>query len=245
MRRAAFAVLGLLVVSGLVACRDCSSDPASAPDASAEVAPPASTSAQATLRNEARPEAGALVDPRCEGMSLSLFEISCEVPDAEWVATPAPPPGTLVQEARLEGQTVVFALANHGTAPVSVPLRFDDRQPGRSFSVIAEVDGGIYELASPRVILAADAGTATAGTVPDAGAHLHSTRIKLLAGGKASARLTIDPLIVERLDKRGTMDAGARGPLAEAFTLHVGQLFSHIDVGDPARVSFVNGLAKR
>ena len=187
---------------------------------------------------DAKPEAGVLVNPRCEGMAPALFEVACEITSAEWAETPAPEPKALVQEAKLSGNAIEFALVNKSAKPVLVPLRFDDRNPGKSFSVIAETVGaqGIYVLAPPHV----NAGTS------DASAHLHSTRIRLLPGGRASASLVVDFTPVERLDKRGDagVDAGPRRALEGTFTLHIGQLLSPAEMGDPATVQITNGLSK-
>lgn len=225
----------LLVVVG--ACRD----PAPAADAgSTERIAPAPSASVEPRHADDKPEAGVLVNPLCEGMSLSLFEVACEVPDVEWAGTPAPEAKALVQEAKLLGRNVELAIVNKSTKPVPVALRFDDRNPGKSFSVIAEKVGGegIYVLASPKVQLPA----------PDAAAHLHSTRIRLVPGGRATALLAVDLVPIERLDKRGGADAGAdagpQKPLQGDFTLHVGQLLSEADMGDPAIVRLSNGLAK-
>lgn len=223
--------LAMLLV--LAACRD----PTPAPvDAGA-----AALSASIEPRHaEAKPEAGALPNPLCEGMNLSLFETSCAVTDAEWAATPAPEPGAIAQEAKIASlagagapRTIELALVNKSAKAVLVPLRFDDRSAGKSFSVVAEAMGGqgIYALAPPRV------------SMPDAGAgHLHSTRIKLLPGGRASALLVVDFTPVERLDKRG--DAGLPSTLEGSFTVHIGQLVSPGETGDPAKVQISNGLRK-
>lgn len=225
----------------LTACRD----PAPAADAGptvSELAP--SASVELPRHAEDKPEAGALVNPRCEGMFLSLFEVACEVTDAEWAGTPAPEAKVLVQEAKVVGlaganapRNIELAIVNKSAKAVLVPLRFDDRNPGKSFSVIAETIGGqgIYALAPPKVMLA----------VPDAAAHLHSTRIKLPPGGRASALFTADFTPTERLDKRGGVaDGGLPKTLEGDFTLHVGQLLSQAEMGDPATVRISNGLRK-
>lgn len=243
--------LAMLLV--LAACRDHAPAPAvvdAGPDVDPGAAPPTSVEPR---HAEARPEAGALVNPLCEGMSLSLFETSCEVADAEWTATPPPEPGALAQEAKITGlagasapRTIEFALVNRSAKAVLVPLRFDDRSPGKSFSAIAETIGapGIYALAPPRVSAVAS----------DGGAHLHSTRIKLPPGGRATALLTLDFTPAERLDRRGLGDAGAGvgagaatarpSTLEGSFTVHIGQLLSHAEMGDPARVQISNGIRK-
>jgi hypothetical protein len=220
----------------LGACRD----PAPAADAgpAAVGTEPAPSASVEPHHADAKPEAGALVNPLCEGMAPSLFETACEVTNAEWAATPAPEPKALAQEAKLAGggapNTVEFALVNKSSKPVLVPLRFDDRNPGKSLSVIAETVGaqGIYVLAPPRV----------SHVAADASAHLHSTRIKLLPGGRASTSLVVDFTPVERLDKRG--DAGAGRALEGSFTLHIGQLLSPAEMGDPATLAISNGLRK-
>ncbi len=89
----------------------------------------------------------------------------------------------------------------------------------------------------------------------DAGAayqRVHSARIRLPPGGVARARLVIDPRIVKRLD-RTCSDAGARsrrdggGDEDECLparlpkgrvVLHVGQLVTATEAGEPARVEW-------
>jgi len=232
MHRAAWLLL-------LGACRD----PAPAADAGPAVVTESAPSAAIEPRRvEAMPEAGALVNPLCEGLYPSLFETACEVTNAEWAATPAPEAKALVQEAKVSGiagggkpSTIGFAIVNKAAKPVALALRFDDRNPGKSLSVIAETIGaqGIYALAPPHV-------THAGGL--DASAHLHSARIRLLPGGRATALLSVDFTPTERLDKRG--DAGLPRALEGNFTLHIGQLLSQAEMGDPATVRLSNGLAK-
>lgn len=230
----------LAIVLLLAGCRD----PAPAA-ADAAVTSPAPSAGAEARRVEAKPEAGALKDPRCEGTSLSLLDVACEVPDAEWAEIPAPAAGALAQEAKvLADVDVVFSIVNRSSKPVVVPLRFDDERPGRSFSVVVERTGapGIYAVGTPRAEPppGVDAGSTdvrpAARRELDAGrAHLHSTRIVLLPGGRASATLRLDLVPTERLDRR---DAGAllATSLSGAMTVHIGQLLSHLDMGDPARV---------
>jgi hypothetical protein len=207
---------------------------------------PAPSASDEPHHADAKPEAGTLVNPLCEGMAPSIFETACEVTSAEWAATPAVEPKALAQEAKLAAgvtpPTVEFALVNKSSKPVLVPLRFDDRNPGKSLSVIAETIGaqGIYVLAPPRV----------SHSAADASAHLHSTRIKLLPGGRASTRLVVDFTPVERLDKRvgagvdAGIDAGVPRALEGSFTLHIGQLLSPAEMGDPATLVLSNDLRK-
>lgn len=213
-----------IVALSLAACRD--PVPAAVVDAEA----PAPSAASST-----RADAGGLavklpLDPACDGPSLELFEAArdprCAVSVGEWDELRT---GTgLVQEAKREGQRVVFSIVNRGSAPLLIPLRFDDRAPERVFTAIAQVEGdaaGLFALAPPLPHLRPN----------DAGVHVYNARIRLPPGGRASARLAIDLRVVERLDKRGRGDAGAlRGPVV----LHLGQAFSPLEAGDPARVSW-------
>ena len=202
------------------------------------------------------------MNPLCEGMFLTLFEPACEVSDATFAETIGPDPGVVVQEAKVTGlaggngpRTVEFSLTNKSVRPVLVAQRFDDRSLGKSFSVMAETIGGqgIYELGPPRV----NGGGADAGAPGDAGgpgaAHLHSTRIKLLPGGRAIALLVIDFKPTERLDKprtdggvrdAGGGDAGALATLEGSFNVHLGQLFSPAETGNPAKLQISNGIIK-
>ena len=98
--------------------------------------------------------------------------------------------------------------------------------------------------ARPSTLAALDAGPGYA--------RVHSARIRLPPGGVARARLVIDPRIVKRLD-RTCSDAGARtradggGDGEDCLparlpkghvVLHVGQLVTATDAGEPARVEW-------
>lgn len=210
----------------LVACRD----PASAPvdDTSAPVAPVVSA-------HPGHVDAGGLepklpLDPACDGPILALFEAArdprCAVSVSEWSELREAP--GLAQEARREDQRVVFSIVNRGAAPILVPLRLDDRAPERVFTAVAQVEGdaaGLFALAPPAPDLRPN----------DSGVHMYNARIRLPPGGRASARLAIDLRVVERLDRRCAVDAG---PLRGPIVLHIGQAFSPLDAGAPARVSW-------
>lgn len=212
---------------GLVACRDPAPAPAPAREASAP-APVASAHA-------ARVDAGGLepklpLDPACDGPSLALFEAArdprCAVSVGEWSELREAP--GLAQEARREDERVVFSIVNRGAAPILVPLRLDDRAPERVFTAVAQILGdaaGLFALAPPVPELRPS----------DGGVHVYNARIRLPPGGRASARLAIDLRVVERLDRLRAADAG---PLHGPVVLHIGQAFSPLEAGDPARVAW-------
>ncbi|MBX3229943.1 MAG: hypothetical protein KIT84_26085 [Labilithrix sp.] len=207
----------LLVLLVVAACRETA--PAPTPDAGVP-APSA--------RREAGAIADALpLDPACDGPSLSLLEAArdrrCAVGDAEWNALREAP--GLAQEARRDGAHVVFSIVNRGTAPVLVPIRFDDRAPERVFTAVAQVEGdaaGLFALPPPAPELRAS----------DAGVYVYTARIRLPPGGRASVRLAIQLRAVERLDRRGDGGLALEGPVI----LHLGQAFSPVSAGDPAQV---------
>lgn len=178
--------------------------------------------------------------------------------------------GALRQEARRDGDRIALSIVNAGAAAVVVPLRYHAGHPELAFSVLAvPPNGGVFELApahdhEAEAALVAKPSTAATGRSRrwstlaelDAGnqQRVHSALIKLLPGGRASARLVIDPRIVKRLDRTcpGPLDAGASmknerdggGGCMPArlaggrVVLHVGQLIAGIDVGPPARVEW-------
>ncbi|MBX3202199.1 MAG: hypothetical protein KF894_28980 [Labilithrix sp.] len=228
------------------------------------------------------------VDPACEGAELGLLAAAvdprCAISEQEWSAlsrsfdgpgpgggAPADARAALRQEARREGNRIVVSVVNGGVAPAIVPLRYHPGRPDLAFSVLAESDGGaVFELAPPR----GDASPATARDARrerraallgfDGGAaveRVYVASIRLAPGGAAHARLTIDPRIVKRLDRR-CGDAGAGAPSAADprdgerrdgsapggclpqrlasghVVLYVGQLVASVDVGAPARVEW-------
>ena len=170
----------------------------------------------------------------------------------------------LRNEARRDGDGVIVSIVNRGNAPLVVPLRYHPGHPELAFSLLAELVGGrgVFELAPPRSGVPALGAATSGGRHPlrpsvlvelDAGSsseRVYSARIRLPPGGAAKARLAIDPHITKRLD-RSCADAGeasaAEGPGSECLparlprgrvVLHVGQLVTGIDAGDPARVEW-------
>jgi len=171
----------------------------------------------------------------------------------------------LRHEARRDGDAIVVSIVNRGSAPISVPLRYHPGHPELAFSVLAEPAGGrgVFELVPPKYDVPEQAPATARGRHPlrgvlvelDGGSafsRVHSARIRLAPGGAARARLVIDPRIAKRLD-RACSDAGARpsgagdGAGSECLparlpsgrtVLHVGQLVTGIDAGEPARVEW-------
>jgi hypothetical protein len=174
---------------------------------------------------DGHPDASLPLDAACEGMRLALIgavlDPHCAVPDYDWLGLVETP--GLKQEAHIDGDRVVFALANRGSKTIDVPLRLDDRHPERAFSVIAETDGGIFALAPPTFDHARS----------DAGIHVHSSRIRLPPGGVASLTMTIELIVTERIDRR---DAAAPKRVESPSMLHIGQLVCPFDTGDPAKL---------
>jgi hypothetical protein len=225
-----------------------------------------------------RRDAGTIAQ-NCDGVRLALFEAvfdpRCEISAGEWsglagsVGT-----GALRQEGRREGDAIVFSIVNAGARAVVVPLRFHPSHPELAFSVVAETDGkGLFELGAPKLESEA---TPKAGVSRndrwsvlaelDGGSpsrHVYHARIRLLPGGRTSTRLTIDPSVVRRLDRRcgaspspasstpdglaarskvgdGGADANclpARLPRGHVV-LHIGQLITGIEAGEPARIDW-------
>jgi hypothetical protein len=214
----------LVAFSFLVAsCRGCD-EPARLPEDGASA-----------VEADAAPDVSAPIVPImpvCEGMKLVLFDAvmdaRCSVTDEEWAV---PPPVGIAQEAKLVGgdagvDQVEFAFVNRGKTPASLPIRFDDRHPERTFEVIAEMlidGGGIYAVQSPALAL----------NETDGGVHVHSARIRLPPGGRAFTRLKLDRRPRERLDKH--VDAGVVLP-SGPVRFHIGQTMSPAEVGDPAVV---------
>lgn len=236
-----------------------------------------------TIAIEAFGDAGRL-GWKCSGSQISLLGAAvdprCAVADRAGRSTrdaSAPASGTaagaargILQEARREGNAVVFSLVNHGSAVVELPLRFHAGHPELAFSVLAEMaDGAVFELAPPLLdvpsapTVAEDRLSAGAGRGgppvdprdrPAPALRVHSALVRLAAGGTARARLVIDPRVARRLDPGcvdpadggAKVDGGARLGCAPArlppgrAVLHIGQLVASIDAGPPARVEWMS-----
>lgn len=226
-------------------------------------------------REEARRDAGAVTDPACVGTELSLFDAAlnerCTISEHEylrltssWERFDGGGTTSLRQEARTDEGYVVFALVNASAAPRAIPIRLS-LERSSAFSVLADDGHGlVYELAAPQVqpgvVRAAEAlmkrprrrvqgrrAHDLPATGEDAGSpsHVQTSAIRLASGGRATARLTIDPTIVARLGPKGAMpscgpdagqDASACALPKGRYTLYVGQLLSEIEAGPPARV---------
>jgi hypothetical protein len=186
-------------------------------------------------------------DPRC---ALGAREWGLLTPDA----------GTdrlgLRQEALREGDQIVLALVNRGSAPLDVPVRFRVDQLNATFTVLAEDEcHAVFELAAPaptterarleRPIEDAGPRRPARDQAPRHG-NVHSARIRLLPGGSVRERLVLDTKIVRHLgggsgcvavahDGGGTVPTTTMLPKGR-YILHVGQLMTGIDAGLPARV---------
>ena len=128
------------------------------------------------------------------------------------------------------GGRVTLRLVNAGTAAIMVPLSFHNRLP--AFSVLAEDERhSIYELAPPALEL----------RDPGQGNRTHLARMQLAPGGSATATVAIVPTITKVLFCKGP-DGGAScasTALAKGhYVLHIGELLTDVEAGDPARVEW-------
>lgn len=184
------------------------------------------------------------VDPACTGPSIDLAAVLADKRCATNAATAkalraaieadAKLAGTLKQEAKrgADGR-LELVLVNRGPAAVTLPLSFHPKIP--AFVVLADNanESALFELETPRLDVAhaedADAGGA------------RFARIVLPPSGKATARIAIDPKVVRRVDRK-VVDGGA--PPAPArlapgkWTLHVGQLVTDVETGEPATIAW-------
>lgn len=134
---------------------------------------------------------------------------------------------------RLDDGRVELRLLNRGTAPVTVPLSWHPKIP--AFIVLADnpKEKAIYELEAPALSVDLDGGPATA----------RFARVTIAAGGHAFARIAIDSKIAKRAGKAagGGVDAGTLpSALGEGkWVLHIGQLVSDVDTGEPAMLPWV------
>jgi hypothetical protein len=226
---------------------------------------------------EARRDAGAL-RATCDGLLVPLLgaavDPACAISEREWKersrALSAADGGalaTLRQEARRDGDAIVFSIVNAGRSALVVPLIYHPEHPELAFSVFAETTGkGIFELAGVRDL---DADAERAPQKPktttakerrpqgwdalaqlDAGLganRVHTAQITIRPGGRATARLGIDPRVVKRLDKScpPTESADGGAPCLPArlspgpVVLHVGQFVVGNGLGGaPARVEW-------
>lgn len=180
------------------------------------------------------------VDPSCTGakvdLAAALASGRCATSSGDAKAlraayeANAAAGGALVQEAkRAEDGRVELRLVNRGTAPVALPLSYHPKIP--AFVVLADEAKGkeLYELATPKLDVPED----------EAGAARFA-RIVLPPSGVAVARIAIDATIVRRVDKRDA-GAGAKVPPRLGpglWTLHIGQLVTDVETGDPATLAW-------
>jgi hypothetical protein len=232
-----FRVTTILVVgAGAVACDRCGSgagarDGSSSPDEdgasssgteevtadAASVAVDAATACQGAAIDLA----AAISDPACaitSGIAKStraVFEIAADAGKH-----------SLRQEAvRLDDGRIEVRLVNKGTAAVALPLSWHPKIP--AFVVLADNvrEKAIYELDAPPLAVELDGGPPSA----------RFARVTILPGGHAFARIAINPKIVRRAGK-ATADAGSLpDKIGDGkWTLHVGQLVTDVDTGEPA-----------
>lgn len=171
-----------------------------------------------------------VVDPACAVSSTVARALLRDGGDAAASA--------LRQEATVDADgRVSVALVNGGSAPLALPLSWHPRIP--AFSVLAEdARHAIFELEAPSLDVGARVGDA-------GGDGARFAKVVLPAGGRATARITIDRRVVRRLDRPcadgGVADAANACPErlpAGRYVLHVGQLVCDVDAGAPASVSW-------
>lgn len=187
---------------------------------------------------------GGTISSACAGASLGLIEAAlderCAIAELEWARLSAAPVKGLRQEAKADGDVVVFALVNGGAKPVDVPLRLRAGSLDLAFTVlaevaeVAEVRRVVVELASPRIAGAIAAPKRAAGA-SDGGHIVQSARVRLPPGGAARARLIIDPKI-------GASVVGDGGGIATLpkgrVELHIGQMLTALEAGPPAHLAW-------
>lgn len=183
-------------------------------------------------------------DPACTGPAIELATVLADRRCATNAATAkalraafeADPKlaGTLKQEARrgADGRLELL-LVNHGDKSLTLPLSWHPKIP--AFVVLADNpnESALFELETPRL----EVGRAEDG---DAGGARFA-RIVLPPSGKAIARIAIDPKVVRRVDRK-VLDGGAPPApprLAPGkWTLHVGQLVTDVETGEPATIAW-------
>jgi hypothetical protein len=151
------------------------------------------------------------IDPACEGLEVPfarVFDPRCGVGGRAFDALVDAGVSGLVVIAKRDGAAVAVTFANPTEAPLDVPFR---AHPGREdlapFLLLAEDEAhGVYELRPPRL------------DGIDAGARVHSARIRLPPGGKLRARLEVDASIARRVDRA---DAAPQRLSPGHYVLHV------------------------
>jgi hypothetical protein len=165
----------------------------------------------------------AVVDKRCAIGSARAKQLRAALEHGDASVLP------LRQEAKMvEGGRLTLRLVNEGHAPITLPLSFSAKLP--AFTVLAEDDRhALYELEAP----AFDVGSAATNDRP------HFARIMLAPGGAAVANLTVRPGVVRALGLRPGADAAAPSRLGKGrYVLHVGELLTDVEAGDPARATW-------
>jgi hypothetical protein len=173
----------------------------------------------------------AMSDPRCGTTSTIAKALRAALEADGGGGAPA-----LRQRARrVEDGSVELSIVNGGRAPIALPLSHHPKIA--SFVVLASepTAKAVFELEAPALPLR----PVGAGGI-DAGARF--VRIILPPAGVASVRIAIDTKVVRRVDptKQADTDAGP-APLrlpAGRWTLHVGQLLTDVETGEPATISW-------
>jgi hypothetical protein len=218
------------IVLGSSACGDCgSSQPPSPGRTDTEggtASPRAELDAAVPCSGTAIDLAAVIGDPTC-----TITSAIAKSTRATFEADADAGRHSLRQEAtRLADGRVELRLVNRGQSPVSLPLSWHPKIP--AFIVLADSvkEKAIYELEAPTLGVDLDGGPVTA----------RFARVTIAPGGYAFARIAIDPKIVRRAGKTAG-DAGAvPSSLHEGkWTLHVGQLVSDVDTGEPAMLGWL------
>lgn len=188
------------------------------------------------------PFATVIVDRRCAIGSGRAKQLRARLERDGGAVAPGPLASVVLrQEAKLgENGRVVLRLVNAGAVPLTLPLSFAAKQP--AFTVLAEDERhSIFELEPPRFEVGATGG-------PDAAAaneRPHFVRIVLAPGAAAVATLSIQTGVVRMLARGAGAEKCDGAPCTPVrlvkgrYVLHVGELLTDIEVGAPARVTFV------
>ncbi len=172
--------------------------------------------------------ATALADRRCATSAATAKALRAAIEADAKLA------GALKQEAKRRADgTLELSIVNHGSAPVTLPLSWHPKIP--AFVVLADSpsESALFELESPRLEVAR-------GEDGDAGGARFA-RIVLPASGRATARIAIDPKVVRRVDRKAIEGGAPAAPprlAAGKWTLHVGQLVTDVETGEPATITW-------
>lgn len=200
--------------------------------------------------------AGGPLDPVCTGPEISfavaVVDERCAIGSPRAKALRAALEGdggvalALRQEAKAEPDgRISLRMINTGSVPLTLPLSWSAKLP--SFTVLAQDEHhAIFELAPPHFEPSgASGGGGDASARSD---RAHFARIVLPPGGAAMALLTLDTAVTKELTPRrrdgsaACRDGGACAPsrlTRGRYVLHIGELFTDVEAGPPARVPWV------